>query len=429
MKLQFAIFLLLLFSNIVECWIVDYQVRPPCGNKPMFYRHICHCGNKTLSGESDLRDGDTYCCSTSECTGEAYSPDGVTCEKGHVKQKTQSCNQKCWNPYRYSEKLFTTATLYCQDDDYCQPIDLMCSGVCREDAELCNDKLRCKGDGYETSVEDDLLYDGHVNNYGFKVKSLNTKLGMDHYYCLKINNDQVYDTIGRQDEEKILGTHESAVTYTGLEKCHDYYRGADGIQCSNGCKNQWCSGTGDTCNTTNGIVSMDNPELCRNSTFWRKNNFSCEYSIGTTNGIPDVVGIGERCNSLYKHCFWPWYLYYSGYPSYESVPITCIDKSDQVFPINTTCWQYNTKFLETYRTIWCTGKNDGFHCNDLEEWWYSEQEVDHRTRDPHSCELSCLDTSVGADCLACEHPDFFHCVSTGFCINKDLVCDGHPHPK
>ena len=35
-------------------------------------------------------------------------------------------------------------------------------------------------------------------------KSLDTKLGKGHGYCLKINNDQVYNSISRSDEEMVL---------------------------------------------------------------------------------------------------------------------------------------------------------------------------------------------------------------------------------
>ena len=169
---------------------LDYAFYPLCGDKAMWTQdYICHCGNRTLSGVADLTDGDYYCCVPPSTSGHAQCEytdtnidpknSDVRCQNGEVKKKTEPCHHNCWNNYTQSGKLYKTATLYCQDEEFCQPLDQMCSGVCREDAELCNDKLRCKGDGYETSVEDDLLYDGHVNNYGFKVKSLNTKLGMD----------------------------------------------------------------------------------------------------------------------------------------------------------------------------------------------------------------------------------------------------------
>ena len=80
------------------------------------------------------------------------------------------------------------------------------------------------------------------------------------------------------------------------------------------------------------------------------------------------------------------------------------------------------------------------HCS-LEDYFAKHEEI----QDVHGCQRSCkTTTTAGADCLACEHPDFFHCNSTGmfsftenycpivilgFCINKELVCDGHPHPS
>ena len=39
-------------------------------------------------------------------------------------------------------------------EDYCLKLDLMCSGVCTEEAELCDpDNLRCIGHGYEDDNE------------------------------------------------------------------------------------------------------------------------------------------------------------------------------------------------------------------------------------------------------------------------------------
>ena len=80
--------------------------------------------------------------------------------------------------------------MYCHKEDYCLPLDQMCSGVCSEEAELCDpDNLRCIGHGYW--------------DLGYTVMSLDTKLGKGHGYCLKANNDQVYDSISRSDEQKV----------------------------------------------------------------------------------------------------------------------------------------------------------------------------------------------------------------------------------
>ena len=95
-----------------------------------------------------------------------------------------------------------------------------------------------------------------------------------------------------------------------------------------------------------------------------------------------------------------------------------------------TCSQYNKQFKEIYRTLWCSGDLDryvgGDLCDDL-DGWFSRNQEDDQIRDPHGCERSC--STARPDCLACEHDDYFRCNSTGFCISKENVCDGHPHPN
>ena len=447
----------------------DYAGDPLCGDKPMSNWYTCYCGNITLSGVTDLSDGEYHCCVSPPVHGEDQCKyvnnngddpreSDVRCENGEVRRKTEPCNQKCWNSYAKSKKLYEKATLYCQEEAYCLPLDQMCSGVCREEAEFCGpDSLRCIGDGFE---------DGYWYIH-YSIKSLETKLGKDHGYCLKINNDQAYDTISRADEEKILGTHEHAVNYTWLVKCNlSEWNPSNGILCSGECMDirQWCAGTNDVCNTTYGIVSLDSPELCSNATYWYKNNFSCDlFKDGK------VQGVGARCSGAYQHCTWPWYSWFHGGPSFENP--TCVDSSDQVFAINTTCQQFNQQFLDSYETLWCSGNIDrwqGRYCGNLNEncenknkdcygWaiigycktnpdymmvncpevcgqcnvhdWFAKQD-NTKITDPHGCQNSCKSaTSARPDCIACEHPDFFNCNSTGFCINKKNVCDGHPHPS
>ena len=161
------------------------------------------------------------------------------------------------------------------------------------------------------------------------------------------------------------------------------------------------------CKTPAGaIVSVDTPALCKNATYiyWRVNNFTCDL-IWSGDGLE--AGVGAQCSGDYQHCTWPWYRQHSASTYYNP---SCVDKSDQVFPINTTCREHNLQFLQTYKTLWCSGNSDrytGIYCDILKR----------------SCSIT------GPDCVACEHEDFFHCPSTGFCINKDLVCDGHPHPS
>ena len=126
------------------------------------------------------------------------------------------------------------------------------------------------------------------------------------------------------------------------------------------------------------------------------------------------------------HMAQTWYRHYSTATWYNP---SCVDKSDQVFAINTTCRQHNLQFLDSYKTLWCSGntkREPGSRCNYVDNWFASEQD-DENYRDPHGCERSC--STAGPDCVACKHEDFFHFNSIGFCINKEMVCDGHPHPS
>ena len=151
------------------------------------------------------------------------------------------------------------------------------------------------------------------------------------------------------------------------------------------------------------------------------NIFSCDRYY--YNGL--VAAAGARCRGDYQHCTWPWYRLSDAWTSYKP---SCLDKPDQVFPINTTCRKHNKQFLETYRTLWCSGndkRKTGYHCNNLDDWF--SKRTKPKFIDPHGCERSC--STPGPNCLACDHDDFFHCNSTGFCINKENVCDGHPHPS
>ena len=105
----------------------DYYMYPLCGDKPMDAGYTCYCGNRSLSGLADLRDGDHYCCVPPSGDGQdqcKYTRTGygrrsdVRCENGEVRHKTEPCHQNCWNSYRQSERLYKTATMYCHMEDY-----------------------------------------------------------------------------------------------------------------------------------------------------------------------------------------------------------------------------------------------------------------------------------------------------------------------
>ena len=404
----------------------DYFQTPLCGDLPMFYDYICHCGDRTLSGVTDLREGGLYCCvppappGQSHCHYEGPGVDDdqfrsdVNCSRGQIQHKRKPCHHQCWNSYRNSSHLYKTATLHCQEEEFCLPLQQMCSGVCQAEEELCNpDNLRC------------------IEDPAYNIKSLGHNVAKDHHYCfLQVNNDAAYDYVTREDEAKVIGTNEPTVNYSRLIALKDKNdKGQEGFQCLNGFKwmADWCAGTGDVCHTDDtdvGTISLDNPELCRNHTFWTKKiNMSCDVSYSG-----DLQSVGDRCTADYQHCVYPWYTNYNTNPS-SDLRITCADRSDKAFPILKSCKEFNKKFLETYRKKWCTGVFlFGWLCDDgVLENWYDENQNNDDIRDPHGCEKSC--TTAGADCLACEHKNFFHCNSTGVCIHKANRCDGHPHPS
>ena len=111
---------------------------------------------------------------------------------------------------------------------------IKCAQEYANDHEVCGpaDIMRCKGYGYEHDSRFTFAND-------YTVKSLDTKIVKDHGYCLKVDNNQVYDSISREDEEKVLGTNQPTINYNVLvnSKCDpnpsDHWYGTDGIQCSN----------------------------------------------------------------------------------------------------------------------------------------------------------------------------------------------------
>ena len=158
----------------------------------------------------------------------------------------------------------------------------------------------------------------------------------NHDYCLVVNNDGFYDTISRLDEDKVSTKDNKLFEYTDLKTCQ--YRGeGDGIQCENKCTASiiWCAGQGQVCNTAAGPVGKDNVDLCRNNTFW------LDRSCGWYNRTNGLLGIGARCSGDKKHCTFPWHTMAFAYPARQT---SCLDKSDQAFPMNTSCSEFNHQF-------------------------------------------------------------------------------------
>ena len=390
----------------------DYLNHPVCGNIPLkVYWGICYCGSEAMSGDNDLVWGDVFCCVSPE--DECYEEGNVVkCPTGTKQLKSQPCHGQCYNSYTTSQYLWRTASLYCEEDDFCLPLPQMCSGLCKKEEDVCSSDLRCPLHGYEAL--------SFLTNY--TVQSLGGKVTGNHEYCLAINNDGFYDSVSRSDEDKVTTKYTKLFEYTDLKTCHHKDAG-EGIQCQEGpegCmpRTNWCSGLGRVCTTEAGPVGMDNVDLCQNNTFWLER--SCDFY---DRGRGELLGVGTRCSADKKHCSFPWYAVQFAYPILFP---RCLDRSDQAFPVNTSCAEFNHQFLDTYKKLWCNEGGTGTACDYIKEKleYYKD---DNRLRDPNGCEKSCI--TSGADCLACQHEDYFHCQSTGICIHQSNVCDGHPHPQ
>ena len=388
----------------------DYKRHPVCGNKPLAKSvGTCYCGSEALSGVGDLILRDTMCCLSPEdqCFVEGSN---VRCPNGTKHLKSLPCHNQCYNSFTQSEYLWWTSRLYCEEEDFCLHIRQVCTGVCKTEEQVCASDLRCTYHGYEDLVKKN----GWAN---YTVQSLGGRVTGDHDYCLAINNDGFYDTISRKDEDKVTTKDIKLFDYKYLTSCP--HKVGEGINCQEGCKpiNDWCSGTGGVCTTTGGpVVGKDYVDLCRNNAFWL--NRSCDWW-----DKKGLMAAGTRCTADTKHCSFPWYSVRNAAPWFSE---TCLDLSDKAFPVNTSCDKYNARFIDTYKTIWCGEGGTGLKCDNLEEF-FASQKGDNRIRDPHGCEQSC--STTGANCLACQHEDYFHCQTTGICIHHSNVCNGHHHPQ
>ena len=110
----------------------DYLKYPICGSLPLKSSKggACYCGSEALTGLSDLADGDVFCCvaAEDECHYEIENYYHVRCPKGNKQLKSQPCHGQCYNSYTTSKYLWWTASLHCEEEDFCLPIQQMEKG-------------------------------------------------------------------------------------------------------------------------------------------------------------------------------------------------------------------------------------------------------------------------------------------------------------
>ena len=159
-------------------------------------------------------------------------------------------------------------------------------------------------------------------------------------------------------------------------------------------------------------VNTQNPQLCANHTFWR--GVTCDW-----NQRGQLYNYGFRCNGSVQHCAYPWYDDIYGYLWPTS---TCSDKSDQVFPLHSTCPNL-TSLLRHHNQRFCHDPKVSHRtiCRSPSAWLGQQHRAWHRRLlDPHSCWGSCA--RPGPDCAACTNTEYFRCTRAQppVCIHPDL---------
>ena len=219
-----------------------------CGDSCLGWREDCSCGSSgTLRSAGDKHQ---YCCTPpdSKCykapVFQQEDSSMVVCSEGFMLPFSIPCNttlasQRCYNTY--TESLFIGPEVHYWCPGMCIPGEDMCQGIswCDSDVEICGPELRCSPPNSFTLPS--------------TIISLKSPLVPNHHYCggqkLAYNN-QIFDTINRNDEEAILRDDGSALDINENEflVCGPYDTGLDcsgefsgtGLTCLPSFPNFWC---------------------------------------------------------------------------------------------------------------------------------------------------------------------------------------------
>ena len=392
------------------CRYTDWKVR--CGDQCIRESADCQCGNETFRPW----DTDQYCCLPpgGSCTSDWRN---ATCNEGRTLSMSSRCENTnryltCHNTYQDSQVLGHQSHFRCPHT--CVSLDEMCRGLdwCPEEVEVCGDpELRCPA---AYSISDTTK------------RNIPTSAGSAHYYCSiakHINNGQ-YDSIDRSDEKQ-LETEGSAldIDISSFKPCNVSYNNNPGVMCATSwtdCLESgwWCNeASPGQCNTRSGQISTSDSRLCSNPEVWRNVSCNTYFSDGR------VEYYGSRCTSNMA-CVYPWYTNYNGDVTYYFPK--CSDRSDEIFEEGLTCRQHLKKQIEFHQENFC---NDNYPevknrqiCINKTQWLLENPSKS----DPHNCQSSCANSSIGLDCVACSNSSYFSCFKSGHCIHPELVCDGHP---
>ena len=394
-------------SGCTGCFLQSSLIEVACNDGPS--KDNCNYKAGVMCGETCQHSLDD--CS---CDGEAFNirTSQEFCCNGKKQKFNEPCQglngPACYNSYQQSQYLGYNAHFSCPEG--CVPLLDMCQGMswCEEDVKVCNESLK---------VPSSIQFDPENRFYGklIEKKSLTTSKASGHHYYVqnaegKINNGQ-YDIIDRSDEN-LIETKVEIADFSKLQFCQDS-EGNPGVQCDgndNICipRNEWCNDFPKDC----GSITTGNDIICSNNSFWKGASCNLGYP-------PGVQSDGRVCPGRPGQCYYPWYMRLD---ANQKIPLVgsevkvlsraCIEKSDQVFPLNQSCpnrTQYHQMYVERFcpfmngwYSSFCTSIPANFP-NMTTDW------ID----DPHNCWGSC--SEPGENCLACSNTDYFQCPRSQVC--------------
>ena len=266
-----------------------------CGEICVEEQDQCHCGNKTITYDDwHLKERLCRVPPGQDCSLEVGS---VNCGAGQVIDKyRESCHGDCWDNHNYfgcertGEKCIRYRDL-CHGYPVCQD---------KSDIKYCTASMECRG---PTS------WDNMTRCGAGEGKNTSIDHGECYYPQNSQDNNGRYDCLDRSDEITFIQN----ITYTSLITTDQFWEYSTSgeqlmrlpsIKCQENRANWfWCNNqTGFTCNN----ISLRNPVLCQNHTFWKEYKTETDCNFYFPDGTVKYAGL--RCSGEWHHCYSPIYM-------------------------------------------------------------------------------------------------------------------------
>ena len=275
--------------SVEECRTMS-QYR--CGDHCVERDTLCQCGHSNFTYQDWHLEERLCCAQPGTCRRQGQE---VSCPGGLVIHKyNESCAGDCW----HNESYFGCAT----SGDKCVIYRELCHGypVCQDNSDVsyCTEDMDCKNP-----------IDYWVGNKMGRCRGGSAIGHGECYYNYTGNNDGRFDCLDRTDEDQVIVTTSNYVNYSLAVNSTELLEGNNktilpSIMCQ-GNRGNWL-----WCNTQVSFtcfnISMTNPTLCQNHTFWQKyeNETDCNIYFADRS----VQYEGRRCDGEWHHCYSPAYM-------------------------------------------------------------------------------------------------------------------------